>query len=369
MNYANMIEEKNLKKTFIIATLCSTLVGTFTSSIGLWDRVKNRREQHKRDVEQDEEIKKLRSQIEEAEGRNRGHGQRHRSLPPPRDRDWDRDWDSYGPGRDYVGDSLERSGALISREFDDGYERLGRRFAVGDAVTENKLQAQIIALQRTVINVLQDALADGRQLDRRDMALLVAASDTARDQSLDALRQQRQRLAYEAPTPPRQLEYRSQPASSSTTSSTASLETDSLFCRYSLDLQYLRNKPLSGAFSPSGDGRCPACDVRLDVEPDDCWAIEKRERARVRDHGRAGDVLEEREFQLGQRFVVKCHMPDGRFACLLCTRFRSRDTICSTVDGLVNHVGKDHDMGELESEEDFEMRSRRRPLLKALPPP
>ncbi|UZP38879.1 hypothetical protein NXS19_006695 [Fusarium pseudograminearum] len=176
MNYANMIEEKNLKKTFIIATLCSTLVGTFTSSMGLWDRVKEKRIQAKRDTTQDEEIKKLKAQVEKASNeRDRASHDRQRI-------------------RDEVESSFERSGALINREFEDGYQRYGNRFAIGDVVTENKLQAQVIALQQTVINVLQDALYSGRQLDRADMARLVAASDAAREGSLGALRQQRQRL-------------------------------------------------------------------------------------------------------------------------------------------------------------------------------
>ncbi|KAI9150614.1 hypothetical protein HJFPF1_10389 [Paramyrothecium foliicola] len=365
MNYANMIEEKNLKKTFIIATLCSTLVGTFTSSIGLWDRVKARRKQTARDMDQDEEIRKLKAQVEEAEEKARH----------PKD--------VYHPARDRVGDSLERSGALISREFDDGYERLGRRFAIGDTVTENKLQAQIIALQQTVINVLQDALYNGRQLDRHDMAKLVAASDAARDHSLDALRAQRQRqmMMLEAPSPPMSAAPMSvAPASaprstfssrprSSTTSSNTSLDTQRLYCRYSLDLQYMPDQPLASSFSPTGDGRCPVCKVRLAVEPDDCWSIEKRARARSSRHGRKEYALEEREYQLGQRFVAKCHLPDGRYACVLCNRFREQDTICEEVDDLVDHVGRDHDIAELEREMDFEVRSRIRPLPRALPAP
>ncbi|KAF4970394.1 hypothetical protein FZEAL_10049, partial [Fusarium zealandicum] len=185
MNHANMIEEKGLKKTYIIATLCSTLIGTFTSSMGLWDRIKERRKQQTRDTTQDEEIKKLKEKVEK---------------PKEKSQAIDR-------GRDDVGLSFQKSGALISREFEDGYERLGRRFAIGDVITENKLQAQVIALQQTVINVLQDAVYSGRRLDRVDMAKLVAASDAAREGSLGALRQQRQRLLMdpnETP-PPRQL--------------------------------------------------------------------------------------------------------------------------------------------------------------------
>ncbi|KAK6834075.1 hypothetical protein PG987_008769 [Apiospora arundinis] len=355
MNYAAMIEEKNLKKTFIIATLCSTLIGTFTSSMGLWDRVKDKRQQTKRDTEQDKEIKQLRKQ---------------RQLPPlpPRRR-----------REDEVAYALERSGALIGREFDEGYERLGRRFAIGDTITENRLQAQVIALQQTVINVLQDALYNGRQLDNSDMSKLIAASNAARDGSLDALRQQRQRqtLAIESPPPaiapavpnaPPAVQFALPRRAATTLTET----NPPLFCRYSLDLQYVRNKPLARTFAPGGDCRCPGCGVRVRAESDDFWEIEKRARGRTRD-GRRGSstevVLDEREFHIGQRFAVKCHTPDGEFACVLCSRFRDKDVICPTVDQLINHVGRDHTIDELEREEDFEMRSRMRPLRKALPAP
>ncbi|KAK7967213.1 uncharacterized protein PG986_001490 [Apiospora aurea] len=395
MNYASMIEEKNLKKTFIIATLCSTLVGTFTSSIGLWDRVKERRQQTKRDTDQDKEIKELRKQVEgsgkpqynrksQDQQQNQyqnqqhqyqyeqprccssgsRHGSRHRSPPPRRRRE------------DEVAYALECSGALIGREFDEGYERLGRRFAIGDSVTENRLQAQVISLQQTVINVLQDALYNGRQLDNADMSKLIAASNAARDGSLDALRQQRQRqtLAIEAPPvpavpmPPPAVSFATPRRAPSTLSGA-----EPLYCRYSLDLQDVRHKPLARSFAPGGDCRCPGCGIRLPAESDDFWEIEKRARGRPRD-GRRGSssreaMLDEREFHVGQRFVVKCHTPEGDFACVLCSRFRDKDVICPTVDQLINHVGRDHTIDEMEREDDFEMRSRIRPLRKALPAP
>ncbi|KAM5386406.1 hypothetical protein ACJZ2D_000369 [Fusarium nematophilum] len=338
MNYANMIEEKHLKKTFIIATLCSTLVGTFTSSMGLWDRVKERRKQQHRDTTQDDEIKKLKAQVERWETRDR-----------ETDRGKERSRD-----RDEVGASFQKSGALISREFEDGYERLGRRFAIGDVITENKLQAQVISLQQTVINVLQDALFHGRQLDRADMAKLVAASDAARNGSLHALREQRQRLllAGEEPQhPPPQLALGPPKRASTVT------ETDPLYCRYSLDLQYVPSRRLAASFAPGGDCQCPACGIPLAVESDDCWAIEKRASRWISVEGYKREIEEDVEFLVDQRFVVKCHTPDGQYACVLCSRFRDGDIICPTADALINHVGRAHDVTELEREPDFQARS------------
>ncbi|KAH7134430.1 hypothetical protein EDB81DRAFT_887231 [Dactylonectria macrodidyma] len=385
MNYANMIEEKNLKKTFIIATLCSTLVGTFTSSIGLWDRVKEKRKQQHRDTTQDEEIKKIQAQLERSERRCR---ENDRALERSRSRG------GYGEIDD-VGASFQRSGALISREFEDGYERLGRKFAIGDVVTENKLQAQVIALQQTVIDVLQDALYHGRQLDRVDMAKLVAASDAARDGSLGALRDQRQRLLLAAPEerqpspqlalgPPRRASTvvdseRSTPLAlgppkrASTVSSasvhssqlavgpprraSSVVDADPLYCRYSLDLQYAHNKPLTASFAPGRECQCPACGVQLEAEGDDCWAIRKRAKRWLLVDGYDRQVEEDVEVLVDQRFVVKCHTTYGTYACILCSIYRDGDIICDNADALVNHVGRAHDITELERQPDLHIRS------------
>ncbi|CAI6335327.1 unnamed protein product [Periconia digitata] len=359
MNYANMIEEKNLKKTFIIATLCSTLVGTFTSSIGLWDRVQDKRRQGKRDLKQEEAIKKLQERADKAE-KERDEFRRGGGQSPRRRYD-----------DDEVGDSFERSGALIQRQFDEGYGRLGSRFARGDTLTENQLQRQIIALQQTVIQVLQDALANDRQLTRSDMAKLVSASDAARQGSIEALRDQQQRLAldydHDAPPPPssRYLalqDRRSSPsppphqlARAPKRSSTIILQDtepdSSLFCSYSAQLQANPHHPLSTSFSPSGPRTCPSCLTSLDIAPSDFWAIGKTTPIPTIRPDEV--VMETREFHLGQRFVIKCHTRDGEFACVLCSRFRERDAICRTVEALVNHVGRFHEVGELERERDL----------------
>ncbi|KAF5575107.1 hypothetical protein FPCIR_13300 [Fusarium pseudocircinatum] len=303
-------------------TLCSTLVGTFTSSMGLWDRVKEKRKQAKRDTTQDEEIKKLKAQVEQ-----------------------------NSRARDEVEASFQRSGALINREFEDGYQRYGQRYAIGDVITENKLQAQVIALQQTVINVLQDAVYNGRQLDRADMARLIAASDAAREGSLGALRQQRERLMdLEEPPMPKALP---PPKRASTV-----IKDDPLYCRYALDLQYIPERPLASTFEPRGDCRCPACDVFLDVEADDAWAIGKTAtRVITEQGGYKREIDEELEFHISPRFVIKCHTPEGEFACVLCSRFRDGDVLCPSADTLVNHIGREHTVAEMEREPDFEVRS------------
>ena len=105
-----------------MATLASTLVGTFTASMGLWERVHDRREAHKqrqRDTKQDGEIKALKDQFEKAQQAADGRQQEIERL-------------KSGGGRDDVGRNFERDGMMIQRMYDDGYGRLGSRFAQGD---------------------------------------------------------------------------------------------------------------------------------------------------------------------------------------------------------------------------------------------
>ncbi|KAF2108631.1 hypothetical protein BDV96DRAFT_256121 [Lophiotrema nucula] len=359
MNYANMIEEKNLKKTFIIATLCSTLVGTFTTSIGLWDRVAEKRRQKHKDTKQDDEIKKLKDQVESAEKKHKEKEEELNKRRDGRDR------------RDDVYENFDRSGMMIQRQFDEGYGRMGRRFAQGDTITENQLQAQIITLQQTVIQVLQDALYNGRELTRADMAKLISASNSAREGSIDALRQQQNRLAVDSPqSSASSVVSRSRSLSAPRRASTV-IESDPLYCRYSLDLQYIPNKPLSASFAPGGDCRCPACPTRVAATADDFWQIGKRTPILLPTaDGYEKEVLSTREFTLGQRFVIKCHTADGQYACVLCNRNRDVDAICRTVESLVNHVGRFHDVRELEQERDLrEDRGAPLKLLDAPPPP
>ncbi|KAF2791658.1 hypothetical protein K505DRAFT_326689 [Melanomma pulvis-pyrius CBS 109.77] len=307
--------------------------------MGLYDRVSEKRKQAKKDTRQDDEIKKLREQVSEAEKRGTD-----REKQPSR--------------RDDVGENLGMSGALIQRQYDEGYGRLGRKFAVGDTLTENQLQAQIIALQQTVIHVLQEALYNDRPLTRADQAKLIAASNAAREGSLDALRQQQLRLGVEAP-PQRAL---TAPKRASTI-----IEAEPLFCRYSLDLQYIQNKPLAASFAPGEDCHCPACGLRLAVTSDDFWQIGKRTPILVSEGGYEKEIMETREFHLGQRFVIKCHTADGEYACVLCNKHRDVDAICRSVEALVNHVGNFHEVDELEREVD--LRERALPRQLALPPP
>ncbi|KAK3207762.1 hypothetical protein GRF29_96g373612 [Pseudopithomyces chartarum] len=213
MNYSTWIEEKNLR-VCRIPTLCSTIVGTFTTTMNLYDAVQQRKKQKKTDSKQDDELQALRSRVEKAEKRVEEN--------------------ERNPRRDDYGHNFQQASALIQRQYDEGYGRLGSRFAMGDTITENQLQKQIIQLQQTVISVLQDALFNDRHLSPSDMAKLSAASDAAREGSISALRAQQQRLALEE-SPRLSLDEGLRPRAlpPPKRASTLVLEDDHpLFCRY-----------------------------------------------------------------------------------------------------------------------------------------
>jgi hypothetical protein len=372
----------SFQKTFICATLASTLVGTFTASMGLWERVHDRREAHKqkkRDTEQDDKITNLRNQFEEAQKKAE---KRQEEIDRLRDGGGERGGGGRRGGggyrddyRDDVGENLGRNGMMIQRMYDDMYGRYGNRFARGDgmppfrfgntlmrstlthpAITENQLQAQIISLQQTVITVLQDALANDRQLTRADMAKLVAASNSAREGSLKALQDQQARLSSSAlnrsPSPQRSIAAAPRKPLSIVGGGEMQGQ-DTLYCRYSLDLQYDKSRPLAASMAPGGSCACPACGLRLDVTGEDFWMIGKRTPLTVIEGGYKSEVMETREFRLGQRFAVKCHTPEGEYACVICSRERDSDAICRNVEALVKHVGTYHEVDELEREVDL----------------
>jgi hypothetical protein len=85
--------------------------------MGLWDRVQDKRQQKKLDSKQNDEIKKLREQVERSEKRGE---ERERQMM------------MRGP-RDDFGANVQSSAALIQRQYDQGYGVLGQRFARGDS--------------------------------------------------------------------------------------------------------------------------------------------------------------------------------------------------------------------------------------------
>lgn len=166
--------------------------------------------------------------------------------------------------------------------------------------------------------------------------------------------------------------------------------------------------PLAGSFDPGRGSRCPACRSRIPVDADDMWDIEfpvrkrlpalppppragaaverdpspapgrSRSRSRPaagggmsRGRSRTGKevvaVAEEKmarksaveviRFRVPARFVVKCHTPEGDYACVLCCGPRDDHSgpvvLCDDPETLVHHVAKEHRVVEIEDEVDI----------------
>lgn len=149
------------------------------------------------------------------------------------------------------------------------------------------------------------------------------------------------------------------------------------------------------AFDPGRGSRCPVCDVKLDVDSADVWEFklsvkEKLQQARekiarnssppaksptrgkektdVKDRGRSRTsrevvaVAEQEQikmvkFRLPAKFVVKCHTPEGDYACVLCcgpsSNYSGVVVLCDDPESLVDHVVKEHKVAEIEKDFDI----------------
>ncbi|KXT08790.1 hypothetical protein AC579_9165 [Pseudocercospora musae] len=226
MNYSNMIEEKALKKTFIIATLVSTIVGTFTASIALHDKIKEKQEkaanakkqQQGVDEKQDKGLEELKARLGELENKadqgkevsikdkkasrsrlsSRSRSRSRSRASSRRSGARSRASQRHSPmEKDDFAQATGRSKAMLEETYEQNVGQLGQNFAQGDLVTENALQKQVIDLQQVVISVLQGAVSDNRALTEDDMRQIIMAQDKARDGSISALNAQRDRLLAE----------------------------------------------------------------------------------------------------------------------------------------------------------------------------
>ncbi|KAK0668024.1 hypothetical protein QBC41DRAFT_128342 [Cercophora samala] len=334
MDAANLAEKKELKQAFVLATLISTIAGTFITGINLYDRLVEQRRQRKRDKGQNKRIKELesrlntaeeeRTKLKEEQGKNKGRRRRGDDTDSGSSFDGDDDYDhDYDHDNDNDGDgvrrgndrhlrrSLQHGGPSIRREYDRFYNTMGQKFAQGDLVAQTQLQSQIIVLQGTVIKLLEEALLSGQP---PDLSRLYNTSEFAREGSIRALQDQYQRFLQSAPIPRRGPR---PGAPIRRTSSTPSLRADHppvrkalppaappslyhddsrsgidtkgpLFCPYAADLQRSPSPALLHV-------TCPACGTSLEGPPvgrDDregcqsSWRIEKEVVVRDRDRER-----------------------------------------------------------------------------------
>jgi len=172
-----------LETVVIVVSLVHTIMNSFGSAHDLYKKVKRKADKT------EEEVQRLKEK-ERRKSRSRG---RHRRDSD--DSDSDSDVDSI----------ISESKSLVWQEYERGYGRIGRRFAVGDLIAQNQLQAQIIALQQTILTVFQaSALHYGPAVANpmaHQLAKLLTATSTARVGSVKALTEQYQRMLTEGPLP------------------------------------------------------------------------------------------------------------------------------------------------------------------------
>ncbi|KAM7187991.1 hypothetical protein V8F20_010726 [Naviculisporaceae sp. PSN 640] len=182
MEAAQMTEDRRIKSTFLVATLASTVAGTFITAFNLFDKVNEKRkhrQQKKLDKGQNKRLDELERRVDE----NLAKIDKKVNNQADRIRD------------DDVRDSLQQ-GPVVKREFDRHYAAMGEEFAAGDLIAQNQLQSQVITLQSTVIKLLEEAIFTGKP---PDMAKLYNASELARIGSVRALRDQAQRMQQSMP--------------------------------------------------------------------------------------------------------------------------------------------------------------------------
>ena len=360
-----------LQKGFIIATLISTILGTFTTSMNLHDKYQEKQQrakQKKLDKGQDKQIKELHSRINrlrKVNGKSEALGHRSRPRPKPES---SRSPDSGDREDEDFNRSAKQSRALIERAFDAHVRRLGPLYAQGDVVAENRLQAHIIQMQQVVINTLQDALLNHREVSRADLHRLVVAQEDACQGSLAALRRQYKR------TIPNQLQHSEIEHATRRLCLLSPLKHQLIhpvpderiknfsanirnarnsrfvYCRYAADLQRDQTRSLYSSYSTSSTQKCLVCSVALPVTTQDMWLINTRTPIQA---FKEEDLVEVRCFSMGARLIVKSHTTLGELMCVLCYNERDAFCLCATVDALVQHMGRVHTSQEFIRESDM----------------
>ncbi|OAG10749.1 uncharacterized protein CC84DRAFT_1161610 [Paraphaeosphaeria sporulosa] len=367
-----------LQDIVIVVSLVSTLAKSFGSAGDLYRKLKKKTKNTKKGLKEDikQEIEEHLSEPEgparreaRSERGNNHHRRESRSRSRhPRDKSCDSDRES-----------IEHSYELVRAEYDRGYHRLGEKFAVGDLITRNQLQAQIILLQQRLLYTYEDVILHSdfpRHTPSYHLKELVHTTRTARSAVIDALTMQYQRMlpalgptapdhllpgAYPSPPTPTvhtpddvlhdhhtktlQYQHHHRPSSRSPARSPSKSRTPhpSLYCSYALTLQRTPTLTLPAPFLPDGTNRCPSCSTHIPASPNKAWEI-------VKASSREGAL--DRTFWVGTRFLAKCHREGGGLACILCSRWREADTVCGVAEALVEHIWRDHGVRELEGDED-----------------
>ncbi|KAF2796087.1 hypothetical protein K505DRAFT_348193 [Melanomma pulvis-pyrius CBS 109.77] len=386
----------------VVASLVHTLIDTFGSASSLYRRLKRERKAEESDdsIQDRRHVPLSRRRLDsdtDSDFRDRRRRRLGRSKSRKGERSRSRSKSRHRDAADSDEEAINAASELVLAEYERGHHYLGEKYAVGDrkatrslippfpplhaclqprllnlartVLAQTQLQAQIIALQQTLLQVYQ-----AYALTPQHLPQLLHATRSARIASIQALATQYQRMLEIPDTfplpdlpgafPARASEPHGLPIRSKSRTRAKSIDSSSnrttrftpssshsaptaasrgLFCVYASDLQKYADQPLADSYRAEGDGRCPYCHFVISTRPSKAWEIVKEDEA-WRDR--------ERVFLVQQRFIVKCHREGGRFACVVCSKFRETDTVCGEARALVDHLWREHTCVELERDED-----------------
>ncbi|KAF9698952.1 hypothetical protein EKO04_003099 [Ascochyta lentis] len=256
----------------------------------------------------------------------------------------------------------------VQTTYDRGHRKLGEVYAQGDSIAKIQLQSHIIKLQQVLIRIHQDLMLSNYlavSSSHSQLIQLVQTVRTTRAAAIQALDLLCQRLLADPPqeSPNPHLPMPGafpQPPRSRRSSSSSSCDVDTpvpskppipptpnvnkLFCRYALDFQTHSHRSLPHNFALGGNNRCPTCRTHISIRPNKAWEV-------IVDS--TGRLTRGKRFLIRNRFVIKCHRSNGGFACVLCANCRDADTVCRTIEALMEHLWKEHTSEDMERDSDI----------------
>ncbi|KAK3217347.1 hypothetical protein GRF29_1g2764697 [Pseudopithomyces chartarum] len=184
-----------LQDIVVVVSLVSTLAKSFGSAGELYRKLKKKTKNTKKGLKEDikHEIEEHLPGHEHSDRRDSHSDDRHHHRWQSRSRSRHARDESCDSGKG----TIERSHQLVQSEFDRGYHLIGEKFAIGDLITRNQLQAQIIILQQRLLYTYEDVMMDSehpRHPSSYHLKELVHTTRTARLAVIEALAQQYQRM-------------------------------------------------------------------------------------------------------------------------------------------------------------------------------
>ncbi|UPX13670.1 uncharacterized protein EKO05_0004170 [Ascochyta rabiei] len=354
------VEPDVLQDRVFVVSLIRVLTDTFGSSKDLYHKLKQK-------PDSDDEHENMEDAKQSS---SRGRQDSHSNLSEALGRHVRWSLDRRDMHRSDSEDKLIcTASSQVQTTYDHGYRKLGEVYARGDNIAKIQLQSHIIKLQQTLIRIHQDLMLSNYlavSSSHSQRIQLVQTVRTTRAGAIQALDLLCQRLLASPPGqgpnphPPMPGAFPQPPRSRRSSSSSSSSDShtpvpskpptkptptiNELFCRYALELQNHPRRPLSQNFTLGGSNRCPICCSLVPIRPNKAWEV-------IVDS--AGRRSRGNRFLVRNRFVIKCHRASGGFACILCASHGDADTVCRSLEALMEHLWKEHTSEDMERDCDI----------------